>query len=122
MTDPVSNKDTIIALERKVWDALVTGDCDADNALLASDFLGVYPDGFAGKADHVAQLQNGPTVSSYLLTDFRFRMLAGDMALLAYRTDFKRVLHDVDHAMFVTSIWQRCETGWENIFSQDTVA
>ena len=50
----------ITALERQVWDALVTGDINADAALLCDSFLGVYSDGFAQKADHTGQLISGP--------------------------------------------------------------
>ncbi len=38
--------------EKKVWEALISGDRTADDALLSDRFLGVYPDGFASKQDH----------------------------------------------------------------------
>ena len=39
--------------EEQVWEALVTGDQQADAAALDDSFLGVYPDGFSGKDAHV---------------------------------------------------------------------
>jgi len=39
-----------VALESRVWDALVRGDADADADLLATDFLGVYATGFADRS------------------------------------------------------------------------
>ena len=35
--------------EIEVWEALVRGDRQADDAALDDDFLGVYPDGFSEK-------------------------------------------------------------------------
>ncbi|MEM9107861.1 MAG: nuclear transport factor 2 family protein, partial [Pseudomonadota bacterium] len=59
------------ACETGVWEALVRGDKDADNAALHDDFLGVYPDGFSEKSDHVRQLDDGPSVKSFALTHCR---------------------------------------------------
>lgn len=108
--------------ETAVWQALVSGDAEADGAALAADFLGVYPDGFAGRDAHVAQLGSGPTVRSFTLSEARALPLGGDHALLAYRADYRRVGRQVDEAMYVSSIWRWTAAGWFNIFSQDTPA
>lgn len=110
----------VLALERAVWDALVAGDAAADAALLAPDFLGVYPTGFAGRADHAAQLAAGPTVAAYRLSDVRLVPMGADHALLAYRADYTRMGGAQPEAMFVSSIWRRAGAGWVNTFSQDT--
>ena len=114
--------DVLEHCERAVWDALVTGDQQADAAALHPDFLGVYADGFAGKADHVRQLDRGPTVARYRLSDLRVLPLGGDHAVLSYRADFFRTGHADEEAMFVSSIWQRAGQGWVNVISQDTAA
>ena len=49
----------LVDLETQVWQALVDGDAAADAALLADDFLGVSPTGFAGKAEHAGLLAGG---------------------------------------------------------------
>ena len=110
----------VLASERAVWDALVAGDAAADAALLAPEFLGVYPTGFAGRADHVAQLAAGPTVAAYALSDVRLVPMGPDHALLAYRADYTRAGGARIEAMFVSSVWRREGAGWVNIFSQDT--
>ena len=115
-------EDTIVACERKVWDALVAGDATADGQALADTFWGVYPDGFAGKADHVGQLAHGPTVTSYDLTQHRVMVLADDTVLLSYHASFQRVRTPQPDAMFVSSIWQNRTGTWLNVFSQDTPA
>ncbi len=113
-----------IELESKVWEALVTGDKQADESLLADDFLGVYSTGTAGKARHAAQLINGPTIAEYSLSEAQSMALTEDMVLLTYLARFSRLnegslVHDT---MYITSIWQQRGAVWLNIFSQDTRA
>lgn len=110
----------LIAHERRVWDALVAGDADADAQLLDDSFLGIYPDGFATKADHMAQLANGPSIARYALSDLRSRSLGAQHAVLSYRADFTRTGQTEGEAMYVTSIWEQWCGGWINILSQDT--
>jgi len=112
----------LLACETRVWEALVSGDAAADAAALAEGFLGVYPDGFSGKAAHVAHLAHGPTVSHYALDQARVLVLADDLAMLAYRADYRRLGGDEAEVMYVSSLWRRCGDGWENLFSQDTPA
>ena len=126
MTDDPNQQSSLLAalkkLETGVWDALVSGDSAKDAASLHDTFLGVYPDGFAGKDDHVAQLADGPSVASYELSDFRAISLGSDHAVLSYRADFTRQTRNKSEAMYVSSIWKRSEGSWLNIFSQDTPA
>jgi len=108
--------------EVRVWEALVLGNKQVDEALLDQNFLGVYSTGFAGKAEHVQQLDNGPTIKSYELSAFRVLHLSTDSALLSYRADFIRSNQIFSEAMYVSSIWQRRGQVWVNLFSQDTSA
>nr|WP_298436889.1 nuclear transport factor 2 family protein [uncultured Jannaschia sp.] len=110
-----------MAAERGVWNALVAGDAAADRAALDPAFLGIYPDGPAGRDGHVGQLADGPTVAAYALTEARVVPLGGDVALLTYRATFARP-GAASEAMWVSSIWRRVGGGWINIFSQDTPA
>ena len=79
-----------IELERLVWDALTVGDAAADEALLTADFVGVYPTGFADRADHVGQLVGGPTVDSYVINEARLVRISSTAVLLCYRAEFRR--------------------------------
>jgi hypothetical protein len=109
-----------IRLETEVWEALATGDGDADGRLLSDDFLGVYTVGFADRAAHVAQLADGPTVIDYSLSETRLMALSDDMALLAYRAEFRRTGEEHPESVLISSIWQERQGRWVNIFSQDT--
>lgn len=110
----------ILALERKVWAALITGDAGADAALLDDRFLGVYETGYCDKAGHVGQLADGPTVASYDIDQTRLMTPAPGLALLCYRASFMRAGARAAEAMYVSSLWQHTDGEWRNIFSQDT--
>jgi len=115
--------DDLLRLERGVWEALAHGDAAADARLLSDDFLGVYETGFAGRDDHVAQLHDGPTVTSYSLHEARMLELSGSAVLLAYRAQYDRVASTggpEPAAMYVSSLWCRRDGRWVNVFSQDT--
>lgn len=112
----------IEACERAVWQALADGDAAADHAALAADFLGVYPDGFSGREDHVGQLAAGRSIATFALSDLRVMPFGPDHALIAYTACYRRVGNDAEEAMYVSSVWRRRGPGWENVFSQDTPA
>ena len=114
--------DAVVALERAVWDALVDGDPAADESLLAHDFLGVYPTGFANRGDHVGQLAGGPSIAEYGLESPRRIKLGESCVGLAYAATFRRAGSDATERMYVTSIWARRGDRWVNVFSQDTPA
>lgn len=117
--------DQFVSLETEVWEALVSGDPEVANRLLAAEFLGVYSSGFAGRSDNAEHLQAGPVVEWYELSEARILVLTEGVVLLSYKADLIRYKGGVSRAkesMFVTSIWQFRSGGWLNIFSQDTPA
>lgn len=114
-----------LRLETAVWQALVDGDVAADVALLTDDFLGVYPSGFASRADHAGQLADGPTVAAFELSDARVLVIADGAVLLSYRADSRPAAgtaHGEPTAMYVSSLWVHRAGRWQNAFSQDTSA
>ncbi|MBM2294553.1 nuclear transport factor 2 family protein [Sulfitobacter pseudonitzschiae] len=113
---------TLVACEKTVWDALVSGDVSGDAQALDEGFLGVYSDGFATKDDHTGQLKNGATVDCYELAETRVMSLGGNHAVLSYRAVFRRKGFTVEEEMYVSSIWRRDADRWRNVFSQDTPA
>ena len=114
-----------LQLEEGVWRALVAGDGEADGRLLSDDFLGVYPTGFASRTEHVRQLDDGPTVTEYSLSQARLITISEDGVLLCYRADCRRPSSpttDPPDVMYISSLWCRREGEWVNVFSQDTPA
>lgn len=110
----------LITLESSVWEALRTGDAGVDEALLATDFLGVYPTGFADRDDHTGQLGGGPTVADYTIHDPRHLDIGEGHALLAYRAEYRRPGASITESMYVSSLWSERAGRWINVFSQDT--
>ena len=111
----------LIRLETEIWQALVDGDAEADARLLADDFVGVYPTGFADRSDHVGQIAAGPTVRSYELSDARMLGVSESAVLLSYRAVYARVNEAAQQeAIYVSSLWCRRRGYWVNVFSQDT--
>lgn len=111
--------DLLLGLERQVWEALRTGDAAADAALLSADFLGVYPSGFAGRAEHVAQIGDGPGLGRYSLSDARMIVVSDEAALLCYEAVYARP-GAAEARMLVSSLWMRRGGARVNVFSQDT--
>jgi hypothetical protein len=114
-----------VELESQVWDALIRGDADADRALLTSDFLGVYPSGFADRSDHAGELDDGPTVAEYSIIDARLMRVSATAVLLCYRAECRHLRAGVpgsDEAMYISSLWTEHDGRWSNAFSQDTPA
>ncbi|MEM0945310.1 MAG: nuclear transport factor 2 family protein [Pseudomonadota bacterium] len=113
--------DGALALERRVWEALLAGDGAADRALLSEDFLGVYPSGFSDRAGHCGQLAAGPSIAAYEITQARLITLGEGLVLLSYHARYTRAHPGATpETMYVSSIWQRKGATWQNIFSQDT--
>jgi hypothetical protein len=106
--------------EKQVWQALVDGDAGADRNLLLPEFIGVYPSGISGRAGHVSQLADGPSIREFKLSEIHAFVVGADHAMLCYRADYQRAGAAGREAMFVSSLWQRGGGGWCNLFSQDT--
>jgi hypothetical protein len=115
----------IIKLETCIWEALRTGDAQLDATMLADDFLGVYPTGFACKEQHCEQLKDGATVARFEIQTPRLTVLGEERALLSYLAIWSRIQNGQEQPaeqMYVSSIWQRINGTWLNTFSQDTPA
>lgn len=113
--------DFFVSLETKVWEALVAGDPAADRAQLSEDFLGVYPSGFANRAEHAGELDDGPTVVDFEIRSPTVRVFGADHVLLAYDAHYRRP-GAVAERMYISSVWARRNERWINVFSQDTPA
>jgi hypothetical protein len=111
-----------VELESRVWDALVRGDAAADREMLSSDFVGVYPTGFADRDDHAGMLADGPTMSEYAILDARLVDVSDAKVMLCYRADFRRAGDTRTETMFISSLWTERDGRWWNTFSQDTPA
>lgn len=117
--------DFFVELETKVWDALASGDAESDRDLLATDFVGIYPTGFADRSAHADQLADGPTIASYQIADPRLIRISASAVMLCYRADYRHRQGPgagATETMYVSSLWAEEDDRWWNLFSQDTPA
>ncbi len=117
---PDEQLELAVSLESAVWQALIDGDAAADLGSLAEHFIGVYPSGRSDRAGHVAQLDDGPSVLDYAIDSPVVLALADDCLLLTYEASYRRTGAGSAKRMHVTSVWQRFDGRWLNVFSQDT--
>ncbi len=123
MTQDIPDPDLLaelLAMETRVWQALLEGDAGQDRALLLPEFLGVYPSGFSGREGHAEQLEGGPSVARYHLSEARVLPVGERHVMLCYRAEYLRIGAAGEEAMYVSSLWQREGAAWRNLFSQDT--
>ena len=112
-----------VDLEKRVWEALVAGDPDADRELLSSDFVGVYPTGFADLAAHAGSMSAGPTMASYSISEAQLIRVAPSNVMLCYRADYRSMRDGSPgppETMYISSLWVQRDGRWWNTFSQDT--
>jgi hypothetical protein len=119
---PERSTQFFVDLESRVWEALVSGDADAEHELLSEDFLGVYPSGFATRDEHADQLSDGPVTTSYSIVDARLIEISADAVMLCYRADHQPVGRAEPETMFISSLWVERDGRWWNTFSQDSPA
>ncbi|MDO5495521.1 MAG: nuclear transport factor 2 family protein [bacterium] len=111
----------VITAETAVWEALRNGDRDADRALLAEDFVGVYPTGFVTREDHLAEIAQGPSVYAYEFLETKVLSISPEAALIAYRVWFQHTRSSQPVEWMVSSLWELGPEGrLVNTFSQDT--
>ena len=111
-TDPAS----VIALETGMWEQWKQGQYDAMGARMTPDVL--IADDVAGLADRAGLLGamkgSGCTPESYALRNPTVRLLAPDVALIAY--DVTPVMlcagQRTTSAQVATSVWVRRDTTW----------
>jgi hypothetical protein len=119
---PERSTQFFVDLESGVWDAQVSGDADAERELLSADFVGVYPSGFATRAEHAEQLSDGPITTSYSITDARLIEVSADSVMLCYRADYQPSSSAAAESMYISSLWVERDGRWWNTFSQDSPA
>ena len=107
-------------LETVIWDALANGDREADLQMLTEDFVGVYPSGFAARADHADQLLGGPSIAAFEIEEGRILVIGASAVMFSYRASFVRYGLSSPEAMYVSSLWVERDGQWRNVFSQDT--
>ena len=82
---------TIKKIEQELTDSLLKSDTSAFEKYLASDYLGIGPDGVTqNKSELLADIKSGTLkLESSNLSDIKVQVADPDMAVVVYRTDDK---------------------------------
>lgn len=113
----------LVALERASWVAWKTHDAKFFAGFLSDDHLEVHAYGITGKAEVVAGVGGTAcTVESYALSQFRFRRISANGALLVYRAEQKTTCggNAVASPVWATSVYAKRNGRWVNVLYQHT--
>jgi RNA polymerase sigma factor (sigma-70 family) len=116
-------KETVLALEKRIWEAHATQDVDTFKNLLADDFVGMDLFGKAydkaGELDYVSKFR----VVEHALKDVRVVLLNGSSAIVTYEIRYKvrptngqTVETTTRHA---TSAWAQRDGRWWYVYFED---
>lgn len=113
-----------VVLEKQVWEAMRTGDPEADKRALTENFLGVYETGFSSRDEHCRAMSEGPIAERYTISEERILRLSADIVILSYLASWVPIREgkpQKEEQMYISSVWQKINDTWLNVFSQDTM-
>ena len=90
-TGATADEATLKKIEQELTDTIVKSDTSAFEKYLASDYLGIGPDGVTqNKSELLADIKSGTLkLESSTLSDMKVQVAAPDMAVVVYRSDDK---------------------------------
>jgi hypothetical protein len=115
----------LVALEQASWVAWQGHDAKFFAGFLSEDHVEIHSSGVVGKAEVVGAVGGTAcTVESYALSQFRFRRVSPDAALLVYRAEQKTTCNGtpVPSPVWASSVYARRDGRWVNVLYQQTAA
>lgn len=115
--------ETIIALEKKMWDAFNRGDSEDFRALVLPEALMIIGGGRMS-GEYYAQAISGVKINSVHLDDFHIIPLSEESVLISYlaSVDGGPGAEDLSGVYRVSSVWVRRGADWKIIINQDSIA
>src|SRR5260370_15344088 len=111
MEVPMSDLDTLIALNRDYIHSVQHGDVRRFDEILAEDFLCWNPDGsLVDKPAFLEQTARPVTISGLAIDDVRVRIL-GDVAIIHARTSYMTAAGEHRNGRY-TDVWARRNGTW----------
>jgi RNA polymerase sigma factor (sigma-70 family) len=118
-------KETVLALEKRIWEAHVRQDLDVFKNLLAEDYVGLdlhrRPFTKAGVLDYVSKFR----VIEPAMKEPRVIVLSPTSAVVAYEIHYKTCPTDGKNVestrRHVTTAWARRDGKWWAVFTEDTL-
>jgi RNA polymerase sigma factor (sigma-70 family) len=115
--------DTLLALEKRVWEATKQKNADTLRRLCTPDYTAILSDGTQLTLDEFCMLFPLFELKSYSLSDVRHIALGPDAAILLYKAESQTVVlgekekQQTQHS----STWIRRGGEWRNVFYQETL-
>ncbi len=121
---PANVKDTLIALEMKLWDAWKTHNRKPLEELLAPDYFYVGDDGEKDLAAVMREFDKEAVLQDYSVGPIRARALSADVWILTYRATLRGTISGkrVDRDDLEASLWVRRGGQWKNAFLHEVEA
>ncbi len=112
----------IESLEREMLEADKRGDWETISRYMADDFLEIAGNGKYFNKPQIAKLFPESRVVEYKMSEFDFRALAPNVALLTYRLDVQASFQgkSLPAAFLISSVWQEQGGDWKVVFHQGT--
>src|SRR5262249_12245573 len=116
-------KETVLALEKRLWEAYVKQDADTFQNLVADDFVCLdtfgRPSDKAGVLDYVAKFR----ILEYTINDVKVILLNATSAILSYQVDYKVRPTDGQNvestSRRVTSAWTQRKGKWWYVYLEE---
>ena len=114
--------DTLLALEKRVWEAAKKKDADALRRLCTQDYVAILSDGSQLTLNEFCMVFPLFEIQSYSLSDAQVIALGPDAAILLYKAKSETVIlgekerEQTQHS----STWVRRNGEWRNVFYQET--
>jgi hypothetical protein len=105
-----------------MWDAYRTQDAVRHNALLADDYMAIFPDGTARAGKPTPQDIAAASMSRYTLSNLHTELLAPGVALVTYAATVEGPSGgQIVHATYsVGNVWVLRNGSWVNRYYQGT--
>jgi RNA polymerase sigma factor (sigma-70 family) len=115
--------DTLLALEKRGWEAMKKKDVEGLRKMCAEDFVAIHSDGSRVTRDEFFLLAFPFfELKSYSLSAVRLLSLGADAAILVYESESEMVIlgETLKEQTQHSSTWVRRDGEWRNVFYQET--
>ena len=121
--DDEALKNTLVTLEKALFDAAVKQDVDAYGKFLADDYVGFSMNHRYTKADNLQGVRGARNGADYKMRDMELIRLDEKAAIISYKGEWKVLSKDGDVLVKrnrrVSTCWVQRGGGWVIAFSQD---
>jgi hypothetical protein len=122
----MSDKQTIIDLEKKFWDTMVSKDADTATGMMAKKSIVIGPQGVSeiSRGDFTKMMEESKwTLDSYKLSDIQVLFPTEATAVIGYKAKTKGTMDGKPYSMEVAdgSTWMRDGKEWLCVFHTETM-